>query len=111
MNKALSHLGLAMRAGKVVTGNEAVLKAIRSGEAKLVILAADASDNTQKKFRDKCGTYDIPLAIVFHRDELGASIGKDQRVALAVTDKGFAEMISRGLGDTVGGGAIDKGRQ
>lgn len=107
MSKTLSYLGLAMRAGKIVTGDEAVLKAVRSAEAKLVLLAGDASDNTQKKFRDKCGTYDIPLVIAFHRDELGASIGKDQRVVLAVTDKGFAEMISRTLGDTVGGGVID----
>lgn len=107
MSKALSYLGLAMRAGKIVTGDEAVLKAVRSSEAKLVVLAGDASDNTQKKFRDKCGTYDIPLVIAFHRDSLGASIGKDHRVVLAVTDKGFAEMISRVLGDTVGGGVID----
>lgn len=106
-SKTLSYLGLAMRAGKIVTGDEAVLKAVRSSEARLVVLAGDASDNTQKKFRDKCGTYDIPLVIAFHRDELGASIGKDQRVVLAVTDKGFAEMISRTLGDTVGGGVID----
>lgn len=48
MNRALSQLGLAMRAGKVVTGDEIVLKAIRSSEAKLVILAGDASDNTKK---------------------------------------------------------------
>ncbi|ULO09741.1 ribosomal L7Ae/L30e/S12e/Gadd45 family protein [Paenibacillus sp. 19GGS1-52] len=107
MSKALSYLGLAMRAGKIVTGDEAVLKAVRSSEAKLVVLAGDASDNTQKKFRDKCGTYDIPLVIAFHRDSLGASIGKVQRVVLAVTDKGFAEMISKQLGDTVGGGVID----
>ncbi|MDQ0193447.1 YlxQ family RNA-binding protein [Paenibacillus wynnii] len=107
MSKALSYLGLAMRAGKLVTGDEAVLKSVRSSEAKLVILAGDASDNTQKKFRDKCGTYDIPLVIAFHRDELGASIGKDQRVVLAITDKGFAEMISKQLGDTVGGGFIE----
>ena len=107
MSKTLSYLGLAMRAGKIVTGDEAVLKAVRSSEARLVVLAGDASDNTQKKFRDKCGTYNIPLVIAFHRDELGASIGKDQRVVLAVTDKGFAEMISRTLGDTVGGGVID----
>lgn len=107
MSKTLSYLGLAMRAGKIVTGDEAVIKAVRSSEARLVVLAGDASDNTQKKFRDKCGTYDIPLVIAFHRDELGASIGKDQRVVLAVTDKGFAEMISRTLGDTVGGGVID----
>ena len=45
MSKTLSRLGLAMRAGKVVTGDEIVLKAIRSSEAKLVMLAADASAN------------------------------------------------------------------
>ncbi|MNV61461.1 putative ribosomal protein YlxQ [compost metagenome] len=107
MSRALSNLGLAMRAGKVVTGEESVLKAVRSAEAKLVLLAGDASDNTQKKFRDKCGTYNIPLVIEFNRDLLGASIGKDGRVVLAVTDKGFAEMISKQLGDNVGGGMID----
>ncbi|MFC3746336.1 L7Ae/L30e/S12e/Gadd45 family ribosomal protein [Paenibacillus sp. GCM10012306] len=107
MSKALSYLGLAMRAGKLVTGDEIVLKAVRSSEAKLVVVAGDASENTKKKFRDKCGTYDIPLVIAFHRDILGASIGKDQRVVLAITDKGFAEMISKQLGDTVGGVFID----
>ncbi|MBE0344299.1 50S ribosomal protein L7ae, partial [Paenibacillus sp. 28ISP30-2] len=33
MNKALSGLGLAMRAGKLLTGDEIVYKAIRSSEA------------------------------------------------------------------------------
>lgn len=61
MNNELSLLGLAMRAGKVLSGDELVLKAIRSQEATLVVLAGDASDNTQKKFRDKCGSYSIPL--------------------------------------------------
>jgi ribosomal protein L7Ae-like RNA K-turn-binding protein len=37
MSKTLSYLGLAMRAGKIVTGDEAVLKAVRSSEAKLVV--------------------------------------------------------------------------
>lgn len=99
MSKTLSRLGLAMRAGKVVTGDEIVLKAIRSSEAKLVMLAADASANTQKKFRDKCGTYNIPLVIGFDRESLGTSIGKPERVVLAITDQGFAEMISKSFGD------------
>ncbi|WP_429373103.1 L7Ae/L30e/S12e/Gadd45 family ribosomal protein [Paenibacillus sp. DS2015] len=95
MNKTLSRLGLAMRAGKIVTGDEIVLKTIRSSEAKLVVLAGDASLNTQKKFRDKCGTYKIPLLIGFDRESLGTSIGKPNRVVLAITDQGFAEMISK----------------
>ncbi|WP_145318839.1 YlxQ family RNA-binding protein [Paenibacillus xylanexedens] len=96
--KTLSYLGLAMRAGKLVTGEEIVLKAIRSSEAKMVIVAGDASANTQKKFRDKCGTYKVPLLIGFDRDNLGSSIGKDTRVVLAVTDRGFAKMISKQVG-------------
>lgn len=40
---------MAMRAGKLVTGDETVLKAVRSGKAKLVLVAGDASDNTKKK--------------------------------------------------------------
>ncbi|MUG66717.1 50S ribosomal protein L7ae [Paenibacillus campinasensis] len=97
MNRTLSRLGLAMRAGKVVTGDEVVLKAIRSSEAKLVILAGDASDLTKKKFRDKCGSYNIPLVIGFDRDSLGTSVGKPERVVLAITDQGFAELISKGM--------------
>lgn len=93
----LSGLGLAMRAGKLVTGDEIVTKAIRSGEAKLVIVAKDASDNTQKKFRDKCGTYKIPLMVGFDRERLGNSVGKPERVVMALIDQGFADMIRKAI--------------
>ncbi|MGZ7444450.1 L7Ae/L30e/S12e/Gadd45 family ribosomal protein [Paenibacillus sp. TH7-28] len=100
MNKALSGLGLAMRAGKLVTGDEVVLKAIRSAEAKLVIVAGDASANTQKKYRDKCGTYKVPLLVGFDRDMLGSSVGKPERVVLALTDQGFADMVRKAIAKT-----------
>ncbi|CAM4318866.1 ribosomal protein ylxQ [Paenibacillus macerans] len=100
MNKALSGLGLAMRAGKLVTGDEVVLKAIRSAEAKLVIVAGDASANTQKKYRDKCGTYKVPLMVGFDRDMLGSSVGKPERVVLALTDQGFADMVRKAIAKT-----------
>ena len=41
---------VSMRAGKLLTGDEIVHKAIRSGEAKMVIVAGDASANTQRNF-------------------------------------------------------------
>ncbi|PWW06439.1 ribosomal protein L7Ae-like RNA K-turn-binding protein [Paenibacillus cellulosilyticus] len=93
MSKALSHLGMAMRAGKLVTGDDTVLKSIRQGKAHLVIVAGDASDNTKKKYRDKCGYYNVKLAEAFDRVELGKAIGKEARVLVAVTDAGFARMI------------------
>ncbi|MNE14326.1 putative ribosomal protein YlxQ [compost metagenome] len=95
MSKVFSSLGLAMRAGKLVTGDEIVLKSIRSSEAKLVIVAKDASANTHKKFRDKCRTYKVPLLIGFDRERLGTSVGKPERVILALTDQGFADMIRK----------------
>jgi ribosomal protein L7Ae-like RNA K-turn-binding protein len=94
-SKFLSQLGLSMRAGKLVTGDEGVFKAIRSGEAKLVILAEDASENTRKKFHDKCEFYGVPLMEMGTKAELGASIGKEMRVILGVVDRGFALMLQK----------------
>lgn len=82
-----------MRAGKLVSGDESVMKAIRSGSAKLVIVAEDASDNTLKKFTDKCRYYDVPIVQCCSRNELGRSIGREHRAVVAVTDQGFARMI------------------
>lgn len=49
----LQLLGLAARARKTISGEELVVKEIRSGKAKLVFLASDASANTSKKIQDK----------------------------------------------------------
>ncbi|MBN2984038.1 MULTISPECIES: L7Ae/L30e/S12e/Gadd45 family ribosomal protein [Cohnella] len=95
-NKALSRLGLAMRAGKLASGEEIVQKAIRSGDAKLVLLAEDASELTRKKVADKCASYNVPLLIGYTRYELGGAVGKPERVLFAVTDRGFADMIRSG---------------
>ena len=44
-------LGLATRARKTISGEELVVKEIRSKKAKLVLLASDASQNTAKKIK------------------------------------------------------------
>ena len=49
MDKVLNFLGMCKRAGSLVTGEDGALGAVRSGEAKLVMLAADAAENTSKK--------------------------------------------------------------
>ncbi|QYR24173.1 ribosomal L7Ae/L30e/S12e/Gadd45 family protein [Paenibacillus sp. sptzw28] len=96
-HKALSLLGMAMRAGKLITGDETVLKAVRQGKALLVIMAGDASENTRKKFQDKCGTYSVKLIEAFDRVTLGEAIGKSERVLMAVTDAGFSKSITQSL--------------
>lgn len=51
--KIYSYIGLAMRAGKVVSGDDTTLKELKKGKLSLVIVADDASDNTKKLFKDK----------------------------------------------------------
>lgn len=89
-NQIMSLLGLANRARKVISGEELVVKEIRSGRAKLVILSEDASKNTTKKITDKCKSYDVPCTYVENRIILGQAIGKQSRVVVAVLDRGFA---------------------
>ncbi|BBP89452.1 putative ribosomal protein YlxQ [Bacillus safensis] len=86
-------LGLANRARKVVSGEDLVRKEIRHARAKLVLLAADASSNTEKKVSDKCKFYNVPVRKVEDRSVLGRSIGKEARVVVAVTDQGFAKKL------------------
>lgn len=92
-NKALSLLGLATRAGKVVSGEFATEKAVKNNSAKLVLVATDASDNTKKLFSDKCSFYEIPRYFYGTKDILGHAIGKEMRASAAILDDGFAKAI------------------
>jgi len=93
--KILSMLGLATKAGKIITGEDGCLNAIRSGKARLVLLATDASQNTQKKFTDKTTYYKTPLVSIFSKDQMAMAIGKQNRVTLVLTDEGFAKSIQK----------------
>lgn len=96
-NKNYSLLGLCMRAGKLKSGEFAVLDAIRKHTAELVIVSEDASDNTKKQFNDKCNYYNVPIVFFGNKEELGHAIGKDVRTSLAITDKGFAQSLRKNL--------------
>ena len=95
--KLLGTLGLCQRAGKLKSGEFAVLEAIRKKTAVLVIVSNDASDNTKKEFSDKCSYYKVPIYFYGNMDELGHAIGKDVRTSLAITDAGFAKTLIKNL--------------
>ena len=48
MDKVLSLLGLAKRAGRLLSGESAVKEGVRFGKAHLVVIAGDTSCNTAK---------------------------------------------------------------
>lgn len=95
VNKIYSMIGLAEKAGKVVSGEFSTEKAVKSGKAYLVILASDASGNTRKHFSDMCAYRNIALCIYGNKEELGHAIGKEMRANLAITDRGFADAIRK----------------
>ncbi|MBR6326217.1 MAG: ribosomal L7Ae/L30e/S12e/Gadd45 family protein [Lachnospiraceae bacterium] len=92
-DKALSLLGLAARGRNLTSGEAQVLDAIRSGEALLVVVAEDASDNTRKLFRDKCAYYEVPFREYATKNALGEAIGREYRSSVCVTEPGLAEKI------------------
>ena len=96
-HKVLSLLGLASRARKISCG-DVLLKDIRSHKIYFVIIAEDASENTKKKFSDKCKYYHIDYMIIGQIDDLSQAIGKDNRVVIGIKDKGFADKIKLMIG-------------
>ena len=69
-------ISLAARAGNVVSGEFATEKAIQKMKARLVIVSTDASDNTVKKFTDKCDFYKIPIYIYGTKESLAHAMGR-----------------------------------
>lgn len=90
-------IGMAMKAGKLVSGEFATEKAVKSGKAALVIVSESASENTKKKFRNMCDYYQVPICFFGEKEELGHAIGKQFRASLAVTDEGLAKAIKKNL--------------
>ena len=88
----VSLLGLAMRARKIATG-DILLKSIHSQKAYFVLIAQDASENTKKRYMDKCTYYHVDYQIDGTIEEISRAIGKDNRVAIGILDKGFANKI------------------
>ncbi len=99
MNRArlMSLLGLAQKAGKIASGEVAVEHAVRAGKARLVLIAADAADNTKKSYRDLAAYYQVACYEGLSKDEFGQATGRPARAALAVTDAGFGKAIGEAL--------------
>lgn len=95
--KLLNLLGLANRAGYVVSGEDSVLDAVRKKQAKIVFVANDSSENTYDKFNKKCYFYNIEVNSSLNEAEISHSIGKTRKI-IAITDTGFYKLIKKSIG-------------
>lgn len=93
--KLLGFIGLAKRAGRLVSGEDKTLEYIKSERCSLVILAFDAAEGTKKKLCDKCSFYKRELIEFSDKVSLGNCVGKPFAAVLAITDEGFASQIKQ----------------
>ena len=106
-DRVLSLLGLAAKAGRVVSGGFSAEEAVKSKKACLILIAEDTQTNTLKRFTDKCSHYNIPIRFYGTKETLGRAVGKESRACIALTDRGFAQGILKILNEQKDTDAID----
>lgn len=92
-NKLDSMISLCQKSGKLISGEQLCENSIRSTKAKVIIVAADASENTKKKFRNSSEYYKIPFYLYSTKEGLGQITGKRFRAVLTIEDENFSKQI------------------
>lgn len=91
MHEILSLLGLSFRAGKLVSGDDAVADAVQTGTVRLIVLSADAGTNITKRAARHTEEKGVPvLRIQADAGELGWALGRKPTAICCLTDIGFA---------------------
>ena len=96
-DKAANYLGLMRKAGRIALG-EYDAAAARAGQACLVLLAQDASDNARKRAEGFAYTAQAPLLrLPYTKQALCERLGKTGCAIAAVTDPGLAKAFVSAL--------------
>ena len=99
-NRILSLLGLALRGGNLAVGEEPVEAVARARDARVLLLASDAADNTRRRVEHfaEAGQC-LWLRVPFTKAELGRAVGRSSAAVTAVTDIGLANTIVHRLAE------------
>lgn len=100
--KTLNLLGLMRKANAIAVGETNTGGAVRAGKAKLLLLAADASDNAKSRARGFTHGRDVvTVTLPFTKDEIAAHVGVSSCAMAAITDIGFANAFMKSLAAAV----------
>ena len=92
MDRCLSLLGMAKKAGLLAVGSEAAAAAARHGKAMLLITASDASEGSIRRARENANSGKVRYAAVpYTKFELGSITGRGSPGTIAFLDKGLAD--------------------
>lgn len=98
MEKILSMIGLAHKAGRVEIGEEPVGSAARAKKARIILVAGDAAAGSVRRAMAFAATGNcLCLVIPTTKEELGRALGRTSCAMAAVTDMGFADAVAKKL--------------
>ena len=92
-DKVLRYLGLAKRAGAVVSGVNTCTFTMNRGKARLVILAEDISEGSEKKIMKEVRRNQTVFVKYGLIEDLSHAVGQSDRSVFAITDDQFAKTI------------------
>ena len=107
-----SYLALANKAGKIVSGTDMVMEAMRKGKKiGLAIIADDVSAEIGEKISGVAAREGIPCFRILDKDRIGGLLGKGLRSVVAIEAGGFVPPLVKELqryGNFLDGGAVDE---
>lgn len=92
--RILNMLGIANKAGKIITGEDSVINGLQKGKLKMVFVASDSSISTIDKFDKKCFFYHVDCIVMFDASELSKAIGRSRKI-VGITDEGICNAIKK----------------
>ncbi len=97
-NNVLSLLGLALRGGRLVVGEEPAALAAKAGQARLLLTSSDAAGNTLRRAEHLAEEgHCLHLTLPFSKAELGGALGRGSAAIAALTDTGLAAAVAERL--------------
>lgn len=88
-------LSMAQRAGKVASGDFAVRKALAEGQAVLLLIAANAAEDTKEEYERLAQRYQVKMQPCLTKESLGHCLGKEYRAVAVLLDRGFSEALEK----------------
>lgn len=93
IKRIMNLLGMAQRARRLASGAFAAQQAVQEGQAVFLLIAADAEEESKRRYKSLAEEANIPCAEGLTRETLGRAIGKEYRAAAALLDEGFAKKL------------------
>jgi len=93
--KIMNLMQFARKAGKLVAGMEACLRAMHRKHIHLIVLAADSSERTIKRvnFEIQDSGAKLPVISLGSQEELSIAVGLHKTGVFGISDKNFAAKI------------------